>query len=99
MRINKYLALCGLGSRRKCEEFVTNGEINVNGKIVTNLATEINPKKDKVYHNDNLLTPPTNYVYYKLNKPKGYISATEDNSQNTVLDLVPEKYKNRNLWQ
>ena len=89
MRINKYLALCGLGSRRKCEEFVINGEISLNGKTVTNLATEINPKKDKVYHNDTLLTPPTNYVYYKLNKPKGYIcTAKDDRGRKTIYSLI-----------
>lgn len=89
MRINKYLALCGLGSRRKCEEFVTNGEISINGKVVTNLATEVNPKKDKVYYNDNLLTTPQNYVYYKLNKPKGYIcTAKDDRGRKTIYSLI-----------
>ena len=48
MRINKYIATCGVASRRKCEELITNGQIKVNGKIVTNLATDINEKKDKV---------------------------------------------------
>ena len=89
MRINKYLALCGLGSRRKCEEFVTNGEICINGKVVTNLATEINPKKDKVYYNNNLLTTPQTYVYYKLNKPKGYIcTAKDDRGRKTIYSLI-----------
>ena len=89
MRINKYLALCGLGSRRKCEEFVTNGEIGINGKVVTNLATEINPKKDKVYYNNNLLTTPQTYVYYKLNKPKGYIcTAKDDRGRKTIYSLI-----------
>lgn len=89
MRINKYLALCGLGSRRKCEEFVTNGEISINGKVVTNLATEVNPKKDKVYYNETLLSTPQNYVYYKLNKPKGYIcTAKDDRGRKTIYSLI-----------
>ncbi|MBQ3494511.1 MAG: rRNA pseudouridine synthase [Clostridia bacterium] len=89
MRINKYLALCGLGSRRKCEEFVKNGEVKVNNQVVVDLATVVNVKKDKVYYKDNLLTPPSTYVYYKLNKPKGYMcTASETEDRKTIYSLI-----------
>ena len=89
MRINKYLALCGLGSRRKCEEYITNGQIKIGKQVVTNLATDINPKKDKVYLNDTLLSAPSSYVYYKLNKPKGYIcTANDDRGRKTIYSLI-----------
>ena len=45
MRINKYIAACGVASRRKCEDLIKNGQIKVNGQVVTNLATDINEKK------------------------------------------------------
>ena len=89
MRINKYLALCGVGSRRKVEEYVLNGNIKVNGKVVTVLSTDINPKSDKVMYLDKDVTLPSCYVYYKFNKPKGYIcSAKDEKGRKTIYDLV-----------
>ena len=89
MRINKYLALCGIGSRRKVEEFILDGQIAVNGKIIANLATDINIKKDKVTHNGVSVSLPSKYVYYKFNKPKGYIcSAKDEKDRKTIFDIV-----------
>ncbi len=89
MRINKYLALCGVGSRRKVEQHVLNGEISVNGKIVSSLSTDINVKKDKVFYNGVEVGLPKKYVYYKFNKPKGYIcSAKDEKGRKTIFDLV-----------
>ena len=89
MRINKYLALCGVGSRRKVEEFIKDGQIALNGQIVTNLATDINIKKDKVTHNGVVVAMPNKYVYYKFNKPKGYIcSAKDEKDRKTIFDIV-----------
>ena len=89
MRINKYLALCGVASRRKSESFVTEGKVSVNGKVVTDLTTTVNVKKDKVMLEGELVSLPSNYVYYKLNKPKGYIcSATDDRGRKTIYELI-----------
>jgi len=88
MRINKYLALCGLGSRRKVEELVTSGKVSVNGNRTTNLATDIKAS-DKVYFESKLLSPK-NFAYFLLNKPVGYTSTTDDpHSEKNVVDLVP----------
>ena len=70
MRINKYIAACGVASRRKCEDLIKNGQIKVNGQVVTNLATDINEKKDKVEFDGKVIAPPKGFVYIKLNKPK-----------------------------
>lgn len=89
MRINKYLALCGVGSRRKVEEYILNGDVKVNGKVVTLLSTDINPKSDKVSYLDRDVALPMRYVYYKFNKPKGYIcSAKDEKGRKTIYDLV-----------
>lgn len=89
MRINKFLALCGVGSRRKVEEYILSGEVCVNGKIVTQLATDVNIKKDKVTHNGVAVSLPNKYVYYKFNKPKGYIcSANDEKGRKTIFDIV-----------
>lgn len=94
MRINKYLALCGLGSRRKVEEYIKNGLIKINNKIVFDLSTQINTKKDVVMFEDKKVTLPNSYVYYKLNKPKGYIcSAKDEKGRKTIYDLVKTDYR------
>ena len=89
MRINKYIALCGVASRRKSEEFVKNGKVKVNGVVITSLSTDINVEKDKVELEGKVLTLPSNYVYYKLNKPKGYLCSRDDGTgRKTIYDLV-----------
>ncbi len=91
MRINRYLSLCGLASRRKCEEYILNSLITVNESICTNLSTVINPKKDKVYYNGNQLKPPLEQIYLILNKPRGYLTTAYDPfNRNTIYSLIKE---------
>ncbi|MBE5741292.1 MAG: rRNA pseudouridine synthase [Clostridiales bacterium] len=88
MRINKFLALAGLGSRRKVEELITSGQIKVNGKVATNLATDIKDT-DIVQYMGRPVKTSTNFVYYKLHKPKGYVTTvTDDKDRKTVMDLM-----------
>ncbi len=88
MRINKFLALAGLGSRRKVEELVTSGKIKVNGKVTKDLATDIKDT-DIVYFGNNAVKVASNFVYYKLHKPKGYVTtASDDKERKTVMDLL-----------
>ena len=88
MRINKFLALAGLGSRRKVEELITSSKVKVNGKIVKDLATDIKDS-DIVYFENRLVRPASNFVYYKLHKPKGYVTtAADEKGRKTVLDLL-----------
>ncbi len=94
MRINKFLAQAGIGSRRKVESLITDGLVKVNGKVTTELGIDINPKKDMVEYDGKKLTLPNKYVYYKLHKPKGYICSTSDEKgRKTIFDLVdvPER--------
>ncbi len=92
MRINKYIASCGIASRRKCEKLIEDGLITVNGKVVTDLATNINEKKDKVEYDGKIIAPPKGFVYLKLNKPKGYIcSASDPRGRKIVFDLIEDK--------
>lgn len=89
MRINKYLAMCGVSSRRKAEEFVLQGMVKVNGTVVTNLAKDIDETKDVVLLNGQKLTPPESFVYYLLNKPKGYVcTLSDDRGRKTIVDLI-----------
>lgn len=92
MRLNKFLSTAGVASRRKCEELIKNGEIKVNGAVVTNLATVINEKKDIVEYKGESLNLPSSFVYLKMNKPKGYAcTANDEKGRKTIFDLLDDK--------
>jgi 23S rRNA pseudouridine2605 synthase len=87
IRLNKYIANTGLCSRREADEMIEAGVIKVNGVIVTQLGTKVGPQ-DKVHYGDQLLRREK-MVYVLLNKPKDYITTTDDpQERKTVLDLV-----------
>ena len=87
-RLQKYLAKCGLASRRKCEELILQGKIEVNGKIITELGTKVTDK-DIVKYNGKKLKPEEEKIYILLNKPIGYVTTAKDQfKRDTVLDLV-----------
>ena len=92
IRLQKYIADCGITSRRKAEELIKQGKIKVNGNIVTELGTKINPQKDVVLYENRQIKQEKNYVYILLNKPIGYVTTVKDQFQrNSVLDLVKVK--------
>lgn len=90
IRLQKYLAASGIASRRKCEEYIQNGLVKVNGEIVTALGTKINPEKDVILFKDKeVKKQDENYTYILLNKPIGYVTTVKDQfKRDTVLDLV-----------
>ena len=90
IRLQKYMAECGVASRRKCEELINQGKVKVNGKIVTELGTKINPNIDEVFYNGKILKyEDDEKVYILLNKPIGYVTTVKDQfSRDTVLDLI-----------
>ena len=88
MRINKYLASCGVASRRKVEEYILSGKVSVNGNVVTNLATDIG-QDDIVLFDGKPVQIENTFEYYMLNKPKGVVStASDDRGRKTVVDLI-----------
>lgn len=88
-RLQKYMASCGVASRRKCEELILQGKVSVNGVIVEELGTKVNPNIDIVEYNGVKITPEEKKVYILLNKPEGYITSVKDEKdRKTVLDLV-----------
>ncbi len=88
-RLQKYLAECGIGSRRKCEEYILQGKVKINGKLVTELGVKILPQKDKVEFEGKEVKKESRLIYILLNKPIGYVTTAEDQfSRDTVLDLV-----------
>ncbi|MDR3667600.1 MAG: pseudouridine synthase [Ignavibacteriaceae bacterium] len=91
MRLNKYLASCGVGSRRKVEELIVTGRVEVNNKTIVDLASQVNEETDHVKVDGQKLAP-RRHVYYLLNKPKGVITTTADErDRKTVVDLIDTK--------
>jgi 16S rRNA pseudouridine516 synthase len=88
-RLDKYLADSGIGTRSQVKQYIRRGQVLVNGKTVTSSDEKIHSDTDLVtYQGQPVLRE--DYVYYLLNKPAGYISATEDDSQPTVLNLIQD---------
>lgn len=89
MRLQKFLADAGIASRRKAEELILAGKVIVNGKVTCELGVKVNPDKDKVFFNGELVKIENDKVYILMNKPKGYISAAKDQFDNpSVLNLL-----------
>ena len=88
MRLQKYLAECGVASRRKCEQYILDGKVKVNGNIVTELGTKVN-KNDIVEFQKKKVKLQDEKIYILLNKPIGYVTTVKDQfKRDTVLDLV-----------
>lgn len=89
MRIDKFLANMGVGTRTEVKQLLKKGNVTVNDKKEKSPKTQINPDTDTVSVNETQIQY-IDKIYLMLNKPKGYLSATEDNNQQTVIDLVEE---------
>lgn len=94
-RLQKFIANQGICSRRKAEEYITSGRIKVNGNVIMELGTKIDPNKDIVEVDGKKISNIAGKkVYILLNKPIGYVTTTRDQfNRNTVLDLVNIKEK------
>lgn len=91
-RLQKFMASCGVASRRKCEEIILAGRVKVNGKVVSELGVKVDPSKDKVEYEGKVINKEENKVYIMLNKPEGYITSVKDEKgRKTILDIVKVK--------
>ena len=89
VRLQKYLAEAGIASRRKAEELILQGKVQVNGKVVTELGTKVQPGKDKVMYEGKIVQIENKKIYILLNKPIGYVTTVKDQfKRDTVMDLL-----------
>ena len=96
-RLDKVIGSQTSYSRKDVKELIRKKRIKVNDEIVLKSDIKIDPNND-IISIDNKVLIIKKYVYLMLNKPKGYVSATEDKNDKTVLDLVPEEYRHRDLF-
>jgi len=97
MRLDKCLADCGLGTRSEVKSLLKAKRITVNGKVATNGKVQVNPETDDIMF-DGEKIQYEEFVYIIMNKPKGVVSATEDNLHKTVLDLIDPLYFKKGVF-
>ncbi len=95
IRLNRYIANAGICSRRKADELITAGVVSVNGEVISELGAKVNPAKDQIRYNGELLKTEK-MVYVLLNKPKDFITTTDDpQERKTVMALVDKASRER----
>ena len=93
LRLQKFLSSAGYCSRRKGEVYIQEGKVRVNGHVVTELGTKVDPEKDRIDINGQLLTIKQSLLYIALNKPRSYVTTCNQKNEKIVVDLVdiPER--------
>ena len=95
MRLNKFIAASGITSRRKADQLIAAGEISLNGKVITELGTEVF-ENDIVTYKGQIINEEKSKIYLMLNKPPKYLSSvSDDRDRKTVIDLVKNTYSER----
>ena len=97
MRLDKYLVACAVGSRTEVKNFLKSGRVTVNGKKEKSAKLQINEETDEICFDGQKLTYEE-FVYYMMNKPQGVISATEDPKHKTVLDLLDDLARSKEVF-
>ncbi|MCL2735919.1 MAG: rRNA pseudouridine synthase [Propionibacteriaceae bacterium] len=92
VRLQKVIAAAGLASRRVAEEMIASGRVEVNGQLVTELGTRVDPTSDVVRVDGSRIPPQRHHVYLALNKPRGVVSSLDDpEGRPTLKDYMPRK--------
>jgi 23S rRNA pseudouridine2605 synthase len=90
-RLNKFLAHCGIASRRACADLIKAGHVKVDGKVVLDIGHRLHPK-NVVTYKGKVVKPEEKKVYILLNKPKNYVTTVQDDrGRKTVMDLIPDR--------
>ena len=97
MRLDKYLVACAVGSRTEVKNFLKAGRVTVNGKKEKSAKLQINEEIDEICFDGQVLHYEE-FVYYMMNKPQGVISATEDPKHKTVLDLLDDLARSKEVF-
>ncbi|OGC06051.1 pseudouridine synthase [candidate division WOR-1 bacterium RIFCSPLOWO2_02_FULL_46_20] len=89
-RLQKYMAECGVASRRNAEKLIVDGKVTVNGEVVTQLGIKIDPASDKISVAGKPFKQKEKKVYIKLHKPRGYVSSCFHPGHETIMELVKD---------
>ena len=97
MRLDRFLANSGVGTRKEVKEILKKRKIKVNDSIITDGSTHIDENKDAVKYEEKEISYKP-FIYIMMNKPNGVISATEDDEHRTVIDLLGNKYRTYSVF-
>lgn len=98
MRINKYIASSGVASRRKADALIKSGLVSRNGRVVTELGTDVDSERDVITVHGRRIQPPSEYVYLALHKPVGYVCThARFEKERSIFSLLPRQYQQLNI--
>lgn len=97
MRLNRYLAMCGVAARRKAEEILLSGRVRVNGKIVLLPSVQVEPGVTSVMLDGVEISPEEN-IYLVMNKPIGYVCAVSDEYSPVVMEILPKEFQTSRIF-
>jgi 23S rRNA pseudouridine2605 synthase len=98
IRINRFLAKCGLGARRNVEEFIKKGRVSINGEVISAFSTKVNPLEDKITFDGEEIQLLPDSMILAFNKPFGYLCSHHDvHHEKTIFNLLPAKYRKFNM--
>lgn len=95
LRLQKYMADCGVASRRACEKMIAEGKVVLNGKVVINMGVQVQPEKDIVVVNGRRLTYKTEHDYYLFYKPRGMVCTLSDENDRACIGDFLKKFQKR----
>lgn len=89
IRLNRFLAMAGIGSRRTCDTYILEGRVQINGEVVTRLGVRVDPEKDEVRFDGRLVQPVQEFIYILMNKPLRTVTTVrDDRKRRTVMDVL-----------
>ncbi len=95
-RLNRYMALCGAGARRKVEDYITAGRVTINGEVVTEPGRQVTAEDVVTF--DGIQMFPVTQTYLIYNKPRGLLCAVEDSRERTIIDVLPTELDKLRLF-
>lgn len=99
VRLNRFMSMCGVCSRRKADEHIEDGQVRVNGKVVYEMGLKVDPLEDEVFFKKQRLKLVEDFTYLVVYKPRSVLTTLDDPlDRPTILEIIPKKYKKLKLF-
>ena len=99
VRLNRFLSMCGVCSRRKADEYIEDGLVRVNGKTVYEMGLKVNPDEDQIFYKKQRLKLIQDHTYIVVYKPRSVLTTLDDPLERpTIMDVIPKKFHKQKLF-